>query len=176
MFSSVLKKMSNVKLTTGKSNLLYNSYVLYLIVFASIVNTVSYGLTGDMTTPLIFILVALMTSSFSKNMIMILAMGLAVSNIVKFGANIRVNEGLSISEVESEVDEEAKAEKKGKKTAPVVDKEVKPASGKSTMDPGFVKDAKEKLKSLKTLQSDLMTSITTMDTHMKTVEKLMETM
>ena len=171
MLSGIFKKNLYVnKLFNGKINMLYNSYVLYLITFASIINMVSYGLVGDLGTPLIFILVALITSSFSKNMIVIMSIGLAVSNIIKFGTNIRINEGMTSSKAADEEVEEVEDTTKKVKKEPV---EVKSATNKSKLDPGFIKDAKEKMTQIKQIQDDFMQSMSTMNNHMKNVETLM---
>ena len=75
--------------------ILYSRFVLYFIIFITFFNLVGHSLYGDLMTPLIFILVAYITSCFSKNMIVILAMGLAISNVFKYGSrSMRIEEGM----------------------------------------------------------------------------------
>jgi hypothetical protein len=49
----------------------------------------SYGLAKDYFTPIIFVLVGVITSFFSKNMLVILLIALVSSNIIKHGNNMR---------------------------------------------------------------------------------------
>jgi hypothetical protein len=51
----------------------------------------AYGLLGDLMTPLVFILVGTITAYYNKNMIVILVVALAFSNIVKYGGQITMN-------------------------------------------------------------------------------------
>jgi len=51
----------------------------------------AYGLMGDIITPLIFILVGVITAYYSKNMLVILLTSLVFSNIVKYGNKLAIN-------------------------------------------------------------------------------------
>ena len=59
---------------------------------------VGHSIVRDLRTPLIFILVSYVTSFFSKNMIVILSMGLVVANVFKYGTTFTVNEGMESKE------------------------------------------------------------------------------
>jgi len=75
--------------------ILYNRFVLYFIIFIVFFNTIGHALHGDLMTPLILVLVSYITSFFSKNMIVVLFMGLVVSNVFKYGSNkMRIEEGM----------------------------------------------------------------------------------
>ena len=51
---------------------------------------------GDITTPIIFILIGVITSYYNKNMLVILFISLVFSNILKYGSNLAIiNEGFS---------------------------------------------------------------------------------
>ena len=69
-------------------SLLYNRGVLYFIFFLAIGNLIILLLNNDLMTLIIFILVGFLTSFFSKNMVVILSVALAVCNILKFGTNL----------------------------------------------------------------------------------------
>jgi hypothetical protein len=95
----------------SKINVLHNRAILYFVLFLSTINLVSYGLVKNFLTPTIFILVAIITSFFSKNMTVILSVALVSCNVIKQGAKIRLSEGMkdmkqSENEVDDSVDEE----------------------------------------------------------------------
>jgi hypothetical protein len=93
--------------------ILYSRFVLYFIIFITFFNLVGHSLYGDLMTPLIFILVAYITSCFSKNMIVVLSMGLAVSNVFKYGSrSMRIEEGMENETDEGEPESVDKSEKR----------------------------------------------------------------
>jgi hypothetical protein len=51
----------------------------------------AYGLMGDIMTPLVFILVGVITAYYNKNMIVVLVVALAVSNVMKYGSQITLS-------------------------------------------------------------------------------------
>ena len=69
------------KATKVVNNLLHNKYVLYLMLFFAITNVVGYLTIGDYKALGMFISLAVITSYFSKNFIIIFG-------IAMFGANI----------------------------------------------------------------------------------------
>lgn len=73
------------------NTIIHNKVILYVILFASLINMTAYGLMGDITTPLIFVLVGIITAYYNKNMIVILVVALAVSNVLKCGTQIALN-------------------------------------------------------------------------------------
>ena len=93
--------------TMDFSKLLESRIVLYFFVFVSAVNLYTNAVTGDGMYSVIFILVSFLTSFFSKNMISILCIGVVVSNILKYGKEISVQEGFEDKEeILSDVDGE----------------------------------------------------------------------
>lgn len=61
--------------------ILHNKYVLYFLVAFVFFNMVFHALAGNLVTPTIFILVAVVTSYFTKNMVVILFVGLVLANL-----------------------------------------------------------------------------------------------
>ena len=88
-----LKQFNNSKI-----NVLHNRAILYFVLFLSTINLISYGLVNDYFTPTIFILIAIITSFFSKNMTVILSMALVSSNVIKQGSKIRLSEGMDTND------------------------------------------------------------------------------
>lgn len=63
------------------SNLMTNKYVLYLVVFLCVTNLLGYLLMGNLNTLIYFMLIAGLTTFFSKNMIVVLSVSLILANI-----------------------------------------------------------------------------------------------
>lgn len=59
-----------------------NKYVLYVILFFSVVNILGYLVLNDFGSITLFILVGLLTSYFNKNMAIILACSLLITNLM----------------------------------------------------------------------------------------------
>ena len=99
-----IKKNSNNRLnrllSSGSSNSnlskswLYCRWVLYTLFIISIGNLYYLLLDGDYFTLAVFVLVAFLTTFFSKNMVVILSISLVISTITK---SIQVKEGLELS-------------------------------------------------------------------------------
>jgi hypothetical protein len=75
-------------------NWLYCRWVLYTVFLLSIGNIYYLLLGGDYFTLAVFILVAFLTTFFSKNMVVILCISLVISTILK---SVQVKEGLELS-------------------------------------------------------------------------------
>jgi hypothetical protein len=109
---------------SNKNAILHNKYVLYLIFIIALGNLLTLAYTYDYYSASIFVLIGFLTSFFSKNMIVILFIAIAFTNIIKYGAKAGV-EGMSsndsdenASETDSETDSDEKktkdTDKKGK--------------------------------------------------------------
>lgn len=61
--------------------ILHNRYVLYVLVALVFFNMVFHALSGNLVTPAIFALVTIVTSFFTKNMVIILLVGLVLANL-----------------------------------------------------------------------------------------------
>jgi hypothetical protein len=82
--------------TLNFSDLLKSRIVLYIFFFLSLVNLYTLTINGNGLYAGIFILTSFLTTFFSKNMIVVLCIGLVVSNILRQGIEIRnVQEGMS---------------------------------------------------------------------------------
>ena len=97
-----------------KNAILHNRYVLYLVFIIALGNLLSLGYARDYYSVSIFVLIGFITSFFSKNMIVILFIAVAFSNIIKYGARAGI-EGMtneSSHEAEAEAESEKKSDKK----------------------------------------------------------------
>ena len=104
-------------------SILYNPLVLYFISFLAAGNILYLMTLKEYLFVVIFVVVGILTSFFSKNMVVILTVGLVFSNVLKYGTKIRVEgfeeekeekEEEGFEEEEKEEKEEIKEDKKEK--------------------------------------------------------------
>ena len=76
-------------------NLLYSSWTLYFVVFIVFFNIVGHALNGNYMAILFFILVSFLTTFFSKNMIVVLVLGIVAANILVYGPKRMSVEGFA---------------------------------------------------------------------------------
>jgi hypothetical protein len=114
---------SNTKIDT-----LNNKWILYFVLFVSIVDLFNFFTIGDTTAIAIFIVAGFLTTYFSKNMLVILIVSIVVTHIMRYGnASLEgmegeageeeeeeeLNEGMTGEEEEEEVDEGMEGETQG---------------------------------------------------------------
>ena len=98
--------MAKAKFNLGKSikkgqdylkksnlNFLHNKYLLYFILILSICDLLLFAYLGELIYVIIYILVGVVTSFFTKNMIVILTIAMVVTNLIRYGKNINNKEG-----------------------------------------------------------------------------------
>jgi hypothetical protein len=93
--------VSPLNLKKYKYNLnpiLYNRVVLYFITLLALLDIVYFLGKNDVVSFCILILVGLLASFFSKNMVVILVIALCVTHVVKFGNAAYVSEGMENKE------------------------------------------------------------------------------
>jgi flagellar biosynthesis GTPase FlhF len=102
---------------SNKNVILHNRYVLYLIFIIALVDLLTLVYNYDYYFASIFVLLGFLTSFFSKNMIVILFIAIAFTNILKYGSKSTI-EGMSSKDDsdESHEDNTQNNELKEKKT------------------------------------------------------------
>jgi len=86
---------NNSKFSEKFKTLLSNRGVLYFVFALAIGNLFYLGTSNDLWTIAIFVLTGFLTSFFSKNMVVILCISLAVSSIIKYGTPTTMSEGFN---------------------------------------------------------------------------------
>jgi len=105
--------MPQSKTKKFSKNILKNSVVLYLVFVAALINLLVFGYQRDWMSGAIFVLVAFLTTFFSKNMIVILCLAMVVANIYKYGSEVAVSEGTKegfTEDVKAHADTDANAD------------------------------------------------------------------
>lgn len=74
-------------------NFVNNKYLLYFILFLSICDLLLFAYLGEIIHVIIYILVGVITSFFTKNMLIVLSVAMVITNLVRYGVNINVKEG-----------------------------------------------------------------------------------
>jgi hypothetical protein len=87
-----------MKLPSTISKILTNKYVLYFIAFLSLTNVLGYMISGDTNHIIVFVLVGVIMTYFSKNMTIVLLVSLLMSNL--FSISIIFREGFETDEKE----------------------------------------------------------------------------
>ena len=108
MFLKKLFQKANKNIHVGKdaAKLLHNKYVLYGVAGVAFINLLLLLIGGDIFHAVVFLILGFLTSFFSKNMVVILAIALAATNLIKYGLDY-AKEGMeNVVEGAGEDDEE----------------------------------------------------------------------
>ena len=98
--SQGLKRAQSRLLNMNSKKILNNVPLLYVVLIATISDLLYMVSVGSNFNVIIFILVAYVTSLFSKNMMVILLVALALTNIYELGKKIVLKEGFEEKEDE----------------------------------------------------------------------------
>jgi len=101
MFSKFLKKNKNYLDSKSKHDLLHNVYVLYVVFLVAVADIFYILQMKDFYTATVFISVGILTSFFSKNMIVILSISMVSAHIFKYGSQWK--EGFETTDVDDAV-------------------------------------------------------------------------
>jgi hypothetical protein len=116
-----------MKFASEASKLLTNKYVLYAVVFIAVANVLGYLVTNKLNAVVFFGLVAFLASNFSKNMVVILLVGLFATNLLMSNKFTREGlEGMSGAEKKEESKEDMDKEEMDKKKEDKKEEVVKP--------------------------------------------------
>jgi hypothetical protein len=99
IFSKINKSSRGTSL-----NLLANKWVLYAMLILGVFDVFNFYQNGQMTSLYVFLFVGVLTSFFSKNMIVIIVTAIAISHIFTYGE--RMSEGFEDEEEEDGLDED----------------------------------------------------------------------
>ena len=106
--TSTIKKTATKMATLTKgmmpsgasAGMLNNKWILYVILFISIIDLFNFYSKSDTTAIAIFLVVGFLTTYFSKNMLVVLVVAIAVTHIARFGTSSM--EGMETEEEEEE--------------------------------------------------------------------------
>ena len=116
----------------AKFNFIHNKYVLYLFLFLAVTNLLGYLALGDFEALSLFVVVGLVTSYFSKNMIIILGASVLVTALFKGGKHLGLREGF---EAERATEKEEAHKERFTTTSKDADEEEEEEEGLESMSP-----------------------------------------
>ena len=96
-----------MKLPSTISKILTNKYVLYFIAFLSLTNSWGYMISGNINHVIVFILVGVIMTYFSKNLAIVLLVSLLIANL--FSISIIFKEGFETEDKGNEKKNEKKS-------------------------------------------------------------------
>ena len=157
---------------TNFQPILQSRLVLYLLFFFSVVTLFGFALNGEFLFAIIFIIVGFLTSFFSKNMIVILFLALAVTNIIIQGLRGGVQqEGLATKSDEDDTKESLETLTSSSESESTTANElVKSTSKKDNNKRPSEAQAKKDIQNLLDLQLKLMTGVNSIQPIMKEVQ------
>ena len=103
------------------NTLLHNKYVLFFVLFVAILNLGAFVYTTDLKSVGIFFLTGLLTSYFSKSMVVILVVAMVVANIIRQnsdleGFKLKANKGTKKNDKKKSVARAEKVEREPEET------------------------------------------------------------
>lgn len=120
-----------LNLTKTLNKVTTNKYVLYIVLFFAITNVLGYLMTKDFDSLALFVALGVITSYFTKNMIIILGSAMFITNIAF--ASKKIREGMKIRD---DSEDDSKDEKKGRD-------ETDETEEMTTLSPASVKEGEE---------------------------------
>ena len=140
-----------LKLKYNFNPVLQNQLVLYLFLFMTMTQIVVFVSNNDTLGIVLMCMVGLLTSFFSKNMIVILCVALTVTNLLKKGMKQIGYEGFEDQdeETEQETTEEEVEPKKEKKASKKVEDEVNDAPNSNDLSDKTKDEMKRQFEKLK---------------------------
>ena len=100
-------------------NVLTNKWILYAVLFISIVDLFNFYSKGDTIAIAIFFVAGFLTTYFSKNMLVILIIAIAITHIARFGSNATSNASFEGMETEEDDEDEEKEGMEDEEEEPV---------------------------------------------------------
>jgi len=94
MPSPIVKKMDSMSkritelLPSAKGGFLTNKWILYLVLFFAVFDVFHFYQKGDVQSVMIFFVVGILISFFSKNMVVILILAVVITHLIRYGKNL----------------------------------------------------------------------------------------
>jgi len=94
MPSPIVKKMDSMSkrmtelLPSAKGGFLTNKWILYLVLFFAVFDVFHFYQKGDLQSVMIFFVVGILISFFSKNMVVILILAVVITHLIRYGKNL----------------------------------------------------------------------------------------
>ena len=128
MPSPIIKKMDSMSkrvtdlLPSTKGGFLTNKWILYLVLFFAVFDVFHFYQKGDVQSVMIFFIVGILVSFFSKNMVVIFIIAIVATHLIRYGKQL--TEGFKAEEEEfADKEDEEFADKEDEEFANKEDEE-----------------------------------------------------
>jgi sugar phosphate permease len=111
---SLLPSLPSISKSTSNS-ILHNRFLLYALLAVALIDVLYLLNTRDFTSVIVFILVAVLTTFFSKNMIIVLFVAICITYMLKHTKSIEGLEDMEEEEDEEKEDENFEEKEKEEK-------------------------------------------------------------
>ncbi|MFY7731670.1 MAG: hypothetical protein ACOVRN_19270 [Flavobacterium sp.] len=138
-------KIGNALTLKDTGKILHNRFVLYFVLFLALADLLFLAMGSEFVSVAVFILSGFVTSFFSKNMMVVMCVAMVVTNILKYGTDIRMQEGLKDSKDETKAEPKAEAKAKAKPEAKVEPKSDAKVEPKTEAKPETKEEAKTEI-------------------------------
>mgnify|MGYP001271737693 CR=1 FL=1 len=91
---SLFKKSQLGSLNANFQNCINSRWFLYIVFFLAASDLYIFAVNGELLYVALFVLIGFLSTFFSKNMTVILFIAMILTNILRFGKDIRVKEGM----------------------------------------------------------------------------------
>ena len=112
-----MKSLKKVMAKVPMKKLMYNRGVLYALCILALFNLIMYANARDFNSVITMLIVGVLMSFFSKNMIIILAVAIGVTYLLNYNSVKLISEGAENMKKEGEESAEETAEKSAEETA-----------------------------------------------------------
>jgi len=148
-----------LKMKYNLNPILHNRVVLYFIALLALGDVVYFLGINDITSFVILLLVGILTSFFSKNMIVILVVAMVIAHIVKYGSAAYVSEGMENQDEDVKEPIDSKDSKKPDKKK----SSENPVKNDKKDDKIKYADLKEDYKDFQNVQSEIVNTMKNID-------------
>jgi hypothetical protein len=169
MFNKLSQKIKSFLRRNHNFDVLKNRFILYFILFISVFNLICAGLMGDFIFVTLFILIGIITSFFSKNMVAVLTIALVGSNVINYTTS---SHSFKYEGMDNENAKENETSKKNKNKEEIQD-EVNITDDKyAEVKTKNLEGMQEKYKELMTLQDLILGKFGSLEESLVSAEKI----
>jgi hypothetical protein len=149
-----MKSLKKVMAKVPMKKLMYNRGVLYALCILALFNLIMYANARDFNSVITMLIVGVLMSFFSKNMIIILAVAIGVTYLLNYNSVKLISEGAENMKKEGEESAEETAEESAEETAEKSAEETTEESAEETAEESADGTDEDKKKMYDELQTD----------------------
>ena len=171
----MIKNLKKVISGFPMKRLMYNRGVLYALCFLALFNLIMYANARDFNSVITLLIVGLLVSFFSKNMIVVLAVAIGVTYLLNYTSVKLISEGAENMKKEGEETGEETGEKTGEETGEKTGEKKSEETGGETDEKKKMYDALQTdFKDFQKIQDSILTGMKEIDPLLTKAESFIE--